>query len=336
MKYLALVVSICCLSLLSCQHNSNDSKPASTAASDTSRLKDLPAQEQHISSLAFNYKAGQVFHYKLDQDQKLVQDDSLSVESSTTAYYTKSIKSVRDGITTFIMKYDSVKSTQSTKGMGAGNKDSKYNSSDSADKANKDYVMMTSLIGEEISVSIDAKGRVTEVGGMSALVNHIATEAQKPLNDQQKAQIAEQLKEIYYAQVVQQEQLSMPDSALDASMIWKRSGQQSIPPAFNSSMTMVYRVAKVSSLDSRKVAIVDGQLSGKIELDPRAKSQVSLKTGTVSGNGTMIVDSESGYTVKKHTVMKQELEASAINPQTKKSETFKQVQTSTLNVQLLK
>ncbi len=316
-----------------CQQQNNKT-PEQSAVADTAAMKPLPPQEQKLTTIGFALKEGQTFHYKLEQIESLVQDDSISVNSNTVAFYTKSVKSVKEGITTMVLKYDSVRSLQEQKGMGQSKKIA-YNSNDSNDRKNKDYLIMTSLLGEEVSVSVDAKGRVQEVGGLSTIISRISSQAPNPLTDEQKSQLSEQLRQVYYAQVIQQEEQSMPDGTLDSTMSWKKSGQQMMPPAFVTSMNMNYKIEKVSLLNNRKVATISGKLNGSIDLADK-KYPVTLKQGLISGSGSSIVDVDQGYTIQKHTNIKQELSAMTMNPQTKKNESFRQVKSSILNVVLLK
>ncbi len=331
---IALVISLSfgfCLN--SCKQQQNNKSPE--VAADSNQMEPLPEQEQKLSSLKMSLKVGQTLRYRLEQIETLVQDDSISLTSTTTAYYTKTVKTNSDGLMTFSMRYDSLKSSQSSRGTGSANKDLSFNSNDSNDRKNKDYILLASLIGEEVVVSVDSLGRILEVSGMSALVNRIAKNAQREVTDEEKAQISEQLRQIYYAQVIQQEEQSMPEKSLDSSLSWTKGGQQPMQPAFMTTMSMNYKINKLSLLNSRKVASIGASLVGSITLADK-KYPVVVDKGTISGSGNSIVDVEQGYTIQKRAQLKQELQATAMNPQTKKKESFKQTKTTNLSVMLLK
>ena len=88
------------------------------------------------------------------------------------------------------------------------------------------------------------------------------------------------------------------------------------------------------SRGDKSVGRIDAVLNGTIGL-VNDKIPVQVSRGLISGKGSALVDIKTGHTVYKTTSIRQELSATAPNPQTKKPESMRQVKNSTLTVVLL-
>ena len=76
-------------------------------------------------------------------------------------------------------------------------------------------------------------------------------------------------------------------------------------------------------------------MTGQIVLI-RKNVPVTVKTGAISGEGSALVDVKGGYTLRKNTSAKQELDATMTNPQSKETQGLHQIKVTTMNVVLLK
>ena len=325
----ALVLTIL---LNSCSQKKDDVQ--STAGDDAFSMTVDEQATSATRDMKLNVPVGTVYRYKNVQAENLVQDDTMSVSSTTTSYYTKTITANAGGIISFTVRYDSIMETQVGKGMGADNKTISYRSTDSVDKSNPKYATVNSLIGKDVSVTINERGRIEEISGLAGIVQSIATASKQALSDTLRMQLAEQIKQVYYVQLVTQEHASMPERSLDSTRRWTKSLQQQMPPVFLANSTMTYAIAAVGKRNNQSVARVDATLNGTIGLI-NPKIPVTISKGEISGTGKALVDITTGHTLYKTTSITQFLTASAENPQTKKTDSVKQQKKSTLSVTLL-
>ncbi|MFM7774729.1 MAG: DUF6263 family protein [Candidatus Kapaibacterium sp.] len=310
-----------------------DEGPESVAGDPLAFVKD-DAATAGTRDMKLNLPVSAVYRYKAEQREELVQDDSMSVTSVTTAYYTKKVTANSAGIISFTVRYDSIMETQVGKGMGTDDKTVRYRSTDSADGKNPKYAVVNSLIGKEVTITITERGKIQEISGLAGIVQDLSTRSPRPLDDTTRMQVAEQIKQVYYMQLVSQEHSSMPDAPLDSTRSWSKDVVQQLPPVFLARSTMKYTVAGVGTRADRKVGKVDAVLNGTIGL-VTDKIPVTVSRGVITGKGSALVDLQTGHTLHKVTSIRQELTAGAPNPQTKKQETMKQVKSSSLTVVLL-
>lgn len=318
--------------MLSCSQKSGDVQES--VAGDPFAFTVDNAATVGTRDMKLNLPISAVYRYKAEQREELMQDDSMSVTSVTTAFYTKKVTANNAGIITFTVRYDSIMETQVGKGMGADDKTVKYRSSDSADRMNPKYMVVNSLIGKEVTITITERGKIQEISGLAGIVQDIASRAPQPLSDTMRMQAAEQIKQVYYMQLVSQEHSSMPDAPLDSTRSWSKDVVQQLPPVFLARSTMKYTITGVGTRTKQNVGRVDAVLNGTIGL-VTDKIPVQVSRGVISGKGSALVDVQTGHTIHKVTSIRQELTATAPNPQTKKEETMKQVKVSSLTVVLL-
>ncbi len=327
-----------------CNTNKNTPESGKNAeqglAIDTNAKVAVSPQEQRIQKLEFNFTPGETIRYKMEQKDEIVQDDSIRVVNNTTLFYTKHIVSNKDGVVNFTITYDSIKVHQKAPSMGTmPANEIKFNSTDSSSKGNKDYAVFNSIIGNPVTITMNSKGRIEEISGMTPIINAMLKYSPTPNNvsEQQRTQIAEQIKVGMYAQIIQQEQITLPDSTLDSTMSWSRTSPQEIPPFFISNSTIRYNIGNVSKIEDHKVADVTATLSGNIELvKTKQPIPVTLKSSSMSGSGKTFIDVDRGYTLLKDTKIMLSIVAESVNPKTKKTEQMKQTKTTIMHVEKLK
>lgn len=327
---------VCCVffvtGMWSCSQKGDG--PQAQDAGDPFALTPATDGASTAPDLKVNLPVSAVYRYKVSQQEELMQDDSMSVSSVTTSYYTKTVTANRNGLVTFTVRYDSISETQSGKGMGQDNKTVTYNSTNPANRNDPKYVMVNKLIGEPVNITVNANGKIEEISGLSGIINAISASTSKPLSDTARLQLAEQVKQVYFAQLVSQEQLSFPESPVDSTMSWSKNVQQQMPPVFLASTVMTYKIGARGTRGGSSVARIDAGLIGSIGL-ALPKIPVTISKGLISGKGTTLIDIKTGHTIRKTASIRQELTASAQNPSTKKTDTVKQVKVSSLTVELL-
>ena len=328
------LVSVLCIGFFFTGCSQKSESVADTKNGDPMSLSIDKAATDQIRDVRLNLPVGAEYKYKTEQREELVQDDSMSVTSVTTAYYTKKVTANNAGMITFSIRYDSIMETQVGKGMGADDKTVTYRSTDSADRKNPKYIVVNSLIGSDVTITVSERGRIEEVSGLAGIIQRLATASPQPLSDTMKMQAAEQIKQVYYMQLISQEHSSMPEKATDSTRSWSKDVVQQLPPVFLANSTMKYTIAAVGTRGDKTVGRVDAVLNGTIGL-VNDKIPVQVSRGLISGKGSALVDIKTGHTLYKTTSIRQELSATAPNPQTKKTESMRQVKNSTLTVVLL-
>jgi len=327
----------------SCNNDKNqpkNSEGTNTMSIDTSSKQKVSVQEQRIQKLEFNYTVGETLRYKMEQNDEIEQDDSIKAKNNTTLYYTKVITSNKNGILIFTMTYDSVMVYQKSPTAGSlGGNEVKFNSNDSADKQNKNYAIFNALVGQPITVTMTNKGKIEEISGLTPVMNTLLKDSPNAssIPEQQKSQMADQIRLGMFAQIIQQEQITLPDSTLDSTMTWSRTSPQEIPPLFVSTSTVQYSIGNVSKIEDHKVADVKANLTGKIELiKSKIPIPVKLKSSSMTGSGKTFIDVDRGYTLLKDTKVVLSIVAESTNPKTKKVEQMKQVKKTEMHVVKLK
>ncbi|MBL8000009.1 MAG: hypothetical protein JNL32_15410 [Candidatus Kapabacteria bacterium] len=98
--------------LSSCDNKQEAGKTADGKTAEAQTIEALPPAEAKITSIAYNFKEGDVRRYKMEQTDEFTQDDSIKATNILSLYYTKTIKRVKDGMITFSIRYDSIQQQQ--------------------------------------------------------------------------------------------------------------------------------------------------------------------------------------------------------------------------------
>jgi predicted secreted protein len=329
----------CSLLVNSCNKGEQKNAPeeVKTEVIDTTQLKPLAQEDKKLNKLEYNPTVGKSYRYRMVQSEDMIQDDSIKAENQTSFIYTKTIKSNKDGLIQFTIRYDSVRTKTVTPAIG-GQPGSTvvFNSANEADMKNEKFNMFSCLVGNEVTVTMTKAGKIEEVSGMTPIVNKFLRDKKDSIPPQQKEQLIEQMKYGFFGQMVIQELQSLPDSTLGGDMSWKRTVPQELPPYFVAQSTLAYKVSDVSMLNDMKVAKIDASLSGNIELiKTKQPLPITIETGIVKGSGSSLIEANTATTLRKQNTIIMTLKANAMNPETKKSMTMKQIKTTKFLLELV-
>lgn len=335
---LSLAIS-CSILINSCNKGEQKNSPedVKNTVIDTTQLKPLAQEEKKLSKLEYNPTVGKTYRYRMVQSEDMLQDDSIKAENQTYFVYTKTIKSNKDGLIQFTIKYDSIRSKSITPAIGGmpGNTIS-FNSANDADMKNEKFNMFSSLIGNEVTITMTKAGKIEEVSGITPIINKFLRDKKDSIPPQQKEQLSEQIKYGLFGQMVIQELQSLPDSVLGSDMTWTRTVPQELPPYFVAQSNLSYKISDVSMLNDLKVAKIDANLSGKIELiKTKQPLPITIENGVVKGSGSSLIEAGTATTLRKQNTIIMTLKANAVNPETKKTMAMKQIKTTKFSLELV-
>lgn len=339
MKHLVLLCSlVAAISLSNC--NNQQGQPATgkqegqqSIGFDTAAVKALPPEKQNLSKLSFDFKEGDVLHYRMKQVESIVANDSVKSVVTTVILYTKRIKSVHDDMAEVGMKYDSMYVDVEKTVNGKIERKTLHTGS-TQDEQNPLMKVYSAAIGVEVTLTIDKKtGFIEEISGLSPIVKKLAGDT---LSQRDKEMVSNQIKGELYVPIHTQEVIPMPKDSDLVKRTWTKTAEQSVPPAFIVSTSLTYNLASVAESANVPVADIKASMVGKFAITPQAAKFVTIKKSALSGTGRILLNAERGYTLRKDTKIVTELQYSAINPRNKEKGEFKNYQEQIFTLELIK
>lgn len=221
----------------------------------------------------------------LEQNETLDQD-SLHVRAQTAWYFTQAIEHREpSGRIHMRMRYDSIRLEQRYwHGDSAALQVVRYNSARQADRQDERFDMLTATIGKDIRAVISSTGAIEKIIGTGEILRALMGARADSLTHDQRNRLERQLEAELYAQVLAQQFLLLPESALDSSRTWSRSIPQQIPPLFLAIAKATYRIDSLERRQGDWLLLISAVLDGKIQLVPEVEKQaVALRTGNVRG-----------------------------------------------------
>lgn len=322
-------------------HISAKSLAPAPAPAELSSASPLTGAEAQVKSLLYRVKPGDVYRYKFSQRDKLVQD-GMSAETEQILYYTKTVKAVKsDGSVEISVRYDSIRLSNNYPDMQDSTKraSSSYNSTNKADRENKEYSQYNGIIGEDVTMLVSKDGRITEISGLTPLLSKIFGAMKDSLNPQMQEQALEQIKVQLYLRPLQQEYQSYPDGgAIDSSKSWKRKERSPLSGVFLVDNDIAYHLDAVKNVGTRKAVFISAKLTSKIVNPSQKQGSVAFKLNKsdISGSGETILDVDKGYTITKKNTVNTMIDAILSDAKTKQSKRASQTLVSTMKVELIK
>jgi hypothetical protein len=318
-----------------------EGKSANITLSDTANAVSIPISEQNLTKLQYGVKAGETYHYKINQ-KTLIDQDSVHAETELTMYYTKTVKSIRsDGSMEMTVRFDSISARNKIPDFKPGSKtfkETRYSSRDSADRKNKQYESFNILIGEDVTMIVSPKGAIEEVSGLSPIVNKVLGAQKDSVSQQEKNQIVEQIKNEAYIRNLQPEYQIFPDSTIDSNHSWTKTSSIPLFGLFPTKNTVNYTVQSLKEIGGRKALEIVMNVQALVT-NPKFKNgpaEFVLNDHKIATSGKSIIDQEKGYTVFKKTEIMTYADATATNTQNKQSQRSKQRNTQITTIELIR
>ncbi len=349
-----VLLALCTLTLIACSDPS-EQQPAeevvegapTVSGSDTAAIEDAPmltVAEANVDSIRLNVKQGDYFRYRIEQTNNSFQD-SMNVLTTGGYEYDLKVKSVRsDGSVEFGMTFDQVKMNVVVKRVPGGQTvmENRFNSKDSADRANPQNQQFTALIGEEATILLSRTGELLEVSGLSPIINKIVEAAppQQRQNPQLREQIKVQLESAMYASFIGQQMVPYPDGPLDDQGTWSK--KQSSPVfggLFVVNSTTDYAVQEIREVNDHRIAKIEATYAGTLKLGPPppdATTKLTLNKSKISGSSNARLDLSTGMTVSKENRILMDVMATASDPNSGESRSMAQKQETTFKITLLR
>ncbi len=305
-KGLSVALITCCV-LTACTDNDtpNDAKDAATVtAADTANVAAVPFREAKIDSFALRLKAGDVYRYRVTQFSEAGPDSAVATSKSVHVY-TKTVRKVRsDGSYEISMRFDTIRVDLTVKNRttGALLTEQHYTSTDSSQRSNANYMQFNALLGEDVSIFVDPKGVITEVGDVAPIVTKMLSKAGPGVTPAIREQVGEQIKQAVYMSFYGQEHIPLPSQAIDSTGSWSIPSTNPIAELFTMSSVASYHIDGVRTIRSRRVASITGQVKGSVDTRPLPKNapfSVKILSSTISGTTRSLLDVDGGFTIAK-------------------------------------
>lgn len=328
--------------------SSNDKDPQSekdgvksnVSVQDIAQAEEVPLQEQKITMLKYAPAKGDVYSYKVSQLEE-IQEDSLKVVQKITSYYTKTINALRSGGSIeMTVRIDSLFISNS---MPDPTKPGQtmvktYDSRKKADRENPDLRDFSAVIGEDVRIILDSKGRVEEIGGLTPIINKILGDKRDSVAPEIKSRITSSLEGQMFRLTVASEVIPFPDKSLDSSYSWTREEVNPLSGLFRANSRSTYKLSNVKKVGDKRVGMIGAKLYAEV-LKPRETNgnvEMSLSSSSIGGDGEMIIDIDKGYTIKKNTQVMSDLVGSIKDLRTKNERKIHQKTLTKISVELLR
>lgn len=243
-----------------------------------------------------------------------LDSDSLHVRVRTELFFTEVIERVSpDGLIELGFRYDSIRVEQRYwEHDSLRQRTVRYRSTDPASRTDPRFEMLTAAIGEYVRAIITPTGTIEEISGVTGIVRKLLGQKADSLDVQQRRIVDEQLKAELYGQVLAQQFLILPETALDSTMGWVRVVEQPIPPLFTATATARYRLNGVISRSADSLYAIEATLSGTIRLLPEAKKTgIRIRTGLVRGWASGMLSARYGLMLQRQNAIEYDLVAEA-------------------------
>jgi len=314
---------------------------AGVTSQDTSNAVSIPIAEQaELLDIRYAVKPGDVFHYKMSAVSSM-EEDTLRLETRTTQFYTKKVKSVRsDGSIELTLRYDSMMVASSMKNLKnpAQMRERKFNSTNPEDKKNPEFANYMVLIGEDVTMLVSPKGVIEEISGFTPIYNKIVGDKKDSVPADQRDMIIERLKAEMYAIPLQQEFITYPDSIPDSTRSWSKTFSIPLAGTFAANSTIIYTVRDIKKIRDRNVIEIGSRVNSVVT-NPKVENQqlsAKLNSNKVTGSGRILLDAQKGYTILKNQNLTQFIDATLTDKQSKQEMRRVQKQSSSVAIELLR
>jgi|JI8StandDraft_1071087.scaffolds.fasta_scaffold08156_5 hypothetical protein len=342
-------IFLCCIAaafLVSCGGNSDSKNPEQTQAqailpADTTQAKDVTAEERVVRELHYSGTVGQKTSYKLVQTDDINQDGQ-AAQMMTSIYYTKIIKEIKkDGIVDMNVRIDSIrmKSRYPNPATPGATSENTYNSQDSAARKNEQFRQYNGIVGEDVRMLVNAKGKIEEISGLTPILNKILGYQKDSVPQRTKDQLLEQIRYQLFQIPLQNEYQTFPDNGkVDSTQTWVHSDVSALSGVFKVKNSINYSISSVKNIRGRKAAAIKALLTAEIT-NPKVEqgtAKFTLNESSITGGGESLIDLETGMTIYKRNTIVTTIDATLVDAKTKQNQRARQVLTTTITIELLK
>lgn len=304
------------LALVSCNQEQQQSSPVEAPKSWTfEAVEKAPIAKNHkMQRFMFSPKVGDTSQYKVTQINT-VKRGNLSLEQEITQTYTKVIKNINpDGSIEMSIRIDSmIVNEKGPNPQKTGETMTlKYNSGNSADRKNKDFIQYNSVIGAQVTANVSKLGKVEEVLGLNSIVNQMLGAKKDSIPEKMKDQLMQQVKAQFFQLPMQQEYQTFPDKGeMGNDMNWTKVDVIPVSGILTVTNSVTYSMGAIHEYNGRKVAVIKAVLTAKTEIPKNLPKfiEFSLNKSKFEGTGSSIVDVETGETILKKNDVLTEMDA---------------------------
>lgn len=302
--------------LVSCNQEQQQSSPVEAPKSWTfEAVEKAPIAKNHkMQRFMFSPKVGDTSQYKVTQINT-VKRGNLSLEQEITQTYTKVIKNINpDGSIEMSIRIDSmIVNEKGPNPQKTGETMTlKYNSGNSADRKNKDFIQYNSVIGAQVTANVSKLGKVEEVLGLNSIVNQMLGAKKDSIPEKMKDQLMQQVKAQFFQLPMQQEYQTFPDKGeMGNGMNWTKVDVIPVSGILTVTNSVTYSMGAIHEYNGRKVAVIKAVLTAKTEIPKNLPKfiEFSLNKSKFEGTGSSIVDVETGETILKKNDVLTEMDA---------------------------
>lgn len=333
----------------SCGGNSDSKHPeqeqgksSAILPADTAQAIEVPAAERMVKRLQYSATVGQKMSYKLMQVDDIDQDGQ-KAQMSTTIYYTKTIKEIKTGgIVDMNVRIDSIrmKSTYPNPSMPGAQSVSTYNSQDSSARSNEQFRQYNGIIGEDVRMLVNPKGKIEEISGLTPILNKILGYQKDSVPQKTKDQLLEQIRYQLFQIPLQNEYQTFPDDdgKVDSTQSWSHADISALSGVFRVKNSVKYTIQSVKNIKGRKAASIKALLTAEVT-NPKAEqgtAKFTLNESSISGDGESLIDVESGMTIYKRNKVVTVIDATLVDAKAKQNQHARQQLTTTVTIELQK
>lgn len=340
------MLSFVVMTMWSC---STDDTPKDTAsvdssavvtARDTAQATTLTLQQAALDTFAVRYRKGTVLRYRVTQSSEAIQDSTIAQQRSTHVY-TKTVRDVHpDGTFTVAMRFDSIRVnfTARNRTTGAAMLSKSYSSADSMQRSSPEYIQYNALLGEDVDLVIDHRGGIVRVGSVSNIVNQLLKSLGQSPPPSASAQLTAQVQSAIFGAFHGQEIIPFPAGRLDSTGRWTNAMTTPIAELFAVATKATYHVTAVKQIRTRRIATIDAQVTGSMNVRPlprEAGIAVTIDTSSITGSSDALLDVDGGYTISKKNTISMNVTATVRGGQRGERQTISMSQMMRYEIELL-
>lgn len=331
------------LTFTSCQQDAGypqNVAQTQVVAADTAGAPKSPGTSANVRSFTLRWRAGEVFHYRIEQVSE-GGPDTARTYSASTHWYTRTVRAVRsDGSFETVVRFDSIAVTGSVKNtrLGVTLMEQSYRSADTSEANRKRFPQFASIIGEDVVVYMSTNGRVEQVGDVTPIVKKISALAGQPLSPQMTEQLTAQVKTGVYAAFMLQEFVPYPEQGLDSTASWVNDQVSPLSEIFTVATKASYALGDVYQVRGQRIGVIAATVTGAVKLrplPPNAPMSITVTASSISGSSKSVLDVDRGITLAKRNAISMSMTAQVRAPGGQRQE-LSQSQSSITTIELLR
>ncbi len=243
---------------------------------------------------------GDEFQYRVSMTMN-ARSERLTSNQSTNYYYTKRAVSRKDGVTSFAFKYDSIDMIREMIPLvnipEGGPQKVEFSTTDPTLRELPQFQQYVRITEEEVTLKVNERGEILDVTGVDGIVEALFGERLNQVPQHERPALYKSFAWEAYIMPLQQEFVSLPDSAVTVGSTWHKDYSTNLSMWFPADLRIQYTL---SSVENNNATLSASLSMNDVQKQVQEGNQsAELLKSSVEGTGTTELNLKHGYTVRK-------------------------------------